>query len=166
MPASGTASKGGRAVALDVRDLRLVSAVAAHGTLTRAASVLYLTQSALSHQLADLERRMGTRLFDRGARRMVLTPAGEELLERSGPILAAVDETEREVRGVARSREAVLRFSTGCNTGYHWLPRVLAEYQRSYPRVELRIVAGATRRPLQALLKGRIDLAIVSRRVR
>jgi LysR family transcriptional regulator for metE and metH len=153
-------------MALEVRDLRLLNAVAEQGTLTRAGNVLFLTQSALSRQLADLEKRLGVALFQRSGRRMVLTPAGERLMESGRDILGAVARAEQEAREVAGSAEAVLRFATECYTCYHWLPTTLIEYRRRFPHVEPRIVAGATRRPLQALLKGQLDLAIVTSRVR
>jgi LysR family transcriptional regulator for metE and metH len=151
---------------LEVRDLRLLTAIAEQGTLTRAGNVLFLTQSALSRQLADLEKRLGVGLFQRNGRRMVLTPAGERLMESGRDILGAVARAEQEARDVAGEAEAVLRFATECYTCYHWLPATLIEFRRRFPRVEPRIVAGATRRPLQALLKGQLDLAIVTTRVR
>lgn len=151
---------------IDVRDVRLVQAISEQGTLTRAGNVLFLTQSALSRQLADLEKRLGVELFQRSGRRMVPTPAGERLLESGREILEAVARAEEEVRDAAGSAEAVLRFSTECYTCYHWLPAVVMEFQRRFPRVEPRIVAAATRRPVQALLKGRLDVAVVSEAVR
>ena len=151
---------------LEVRDLRLLTAVAEQGTLTRAGNVLFLTQSALSRQLADLEKRLGVALFQRSGRRMVLTPAGERLMESGRDILGAVARAEQEAREAAGDADAVLRFATECYTCYHWLPSTLIEYRQAYPRVEARIVASATRRPLQALLKGQLDLAIVTSRVR
>jgi LysR family transcriptional regulator for metE and metH len=97
---------------------------------------------------------------------MVLTPAGERLMESGRDILGAVARAEQEAREVAGSAEAALRFATECYTCYHWLPTTLIEYRRKFPHVEPRIVAGATRRPLRALLKRQLDLAIVSSRVR
>jgi LysR family transcriptional regulator, regulator for metE and metH len=151
---------------LETRDLRLVAAVAEQGGLTRAGSVLHLTQSALSHQLADLERRLGLQLFSRRGKRMIPTPAGERLIESSRELLTSLGRAEREVREMATRREALIRLSTECYTCYHWLPAVIREYQRSFARVEVRIIARATRRPIPALLKGRLDLAIVSTPVR
>ena len=153
-------------MAIEVRDLRLLSAIAEQGTITRAGNVLFLTQSALSRQLADLEKRLGVTLFQRHGRRMVLTPAGERLLDAGREILGAVARAEQEAREVAGTAEAVLRFATECYTCYHWLPSTLIEYRKRFPLVEPRIVAGATRRPIQALLKGQLDVAVVSGRVR
>jgi len=151
---------------LEVRDLRLMQAITEQGSLTRAGNVLFLTQSALSRQLTDLERRLGVSLFQRTGRRMVPTPAGERLLESGREILGAVARAENEARGVAEEAEAIIRFSTECYTCYHWLPAVLIEFQRLYPRIEPRIVAAATRRTIPALLRGQLDVAVVSTRIR
>ena len=75
-------------VELEVRHLRLVREVSAAGSLTRAGAALHLTQSALSHQLRDIESRLGTALFLRVGKRMVLTPAGERLLRSAEDVLA------------------------------------------------------------------------------
>jgi LysR family transcriptional regulator for metE and metH len=153
-------------IQLEVRDLRLVHAVADNGSLTRAGLVLHLTQSALSHQLADLEARVGSPLFSRLGKRMVPTPAGERLREHAQEILAALARAEDDLGNTAREREVILRLATECYTCYHWLPCVLREFERDFPRVETRIVAEATRRPVPALLKGQLDVAVVSSPVR
>jgi LysR family transcriptional regulator for metE and metH len=151
---------------LELRDFRLIAAIDECGGVTRASAALNLTQSALSHQLADLERRLGVPLFTRQGKRMVLTPAGERLRDAARPILGSVAAVEQETKSVAEHRKELLRLSTECYTCYHWLPAVLTEFRRKYPEVEPRIVAGATRRVIPALLKGQIDVAIVSDPVR
>ena len=147
---------------LDVRDLRLVDAVARCGTLTKAGELLHVTQSGLSHQLADLERRLGAPVFERVGRRMVPTPVGERLRETSAQILASLARAEDEVRSVLTEREAVIRLATECYTCYHWLPPVLVRFRERFPRVETRILAEHTKRPIPALLDGKLDLAITS----
>jgi LysR family transcriptional regulator for metE and metH len=135
--------------------------VAEQGSLTRAGQQLHLTQSALSHQLLDLEERLGVPLFHRLGKRMVATPAGERLLETARRALPELVATEDALREFATGRRAVLRLSTECYTCYHWLPRVLAPFERAHPAVEVTIVPEATRQPIEALLEGRIDLGIV-----
>ena len=82
---------------LEVRHLKLVVAIADAGGVTRAGERLFLTQSALSHQLKDIEQRLGSPLFIRAGRRMVLTPAGQRLLESARSILAELERTEAEI---------------------------------------------------------------------
>jgi LysR family transcriptional regulator for metE and metH len=127
---------------------------------------LNLTQSALSHQLRDVETRLGTALFLRVGKRMVLTPAGEQLLQSAGDILATIDRTEEAIRRLSGTAGGVLRLSTECYTCYHWLPALIKQYRRTHPGVEIQVDANATQQPLPYLLDGRLDLAIVSDPVR
>lgn len=145
---------------LEVKHLQLVEALAEFGTLTNAGKHLHLTQSALSHQLVDLERRLGTPLFHRVGRRLVPTAAGDQLLRSATRTLNILRRTEATLERIANGREAVLRFSTECYTAYHWLSPLLAEYARRCPKVEVQVVAEATRRPIDALLAGRIDIGV------
>src|SRR5438093_2526054 len=147
---------------LETRHLRLVAAVAEHGTLTRAGRVLHLTQSGLSRQLVQLETRLELPRFRRLGKRMVPTPAGERLLVAARRTLPQLSDVEEELRRLARGRAAILRVSTECYTCYHWLPGVLPRFARRFPEVDVQIVAEATHHPVPALLDGRIDLAIVS----
>jgi LysR family transcriptional regulator for metE and metH len=147
---------------LEVRHLRLVAAVADVGSLTRAGDQLHLTQSALSHQLRDIESRLGAALFLRLGKRLVLTPAGERLLASAKDVLERLQQTELDIRAMGRDRAGVLRITTECYTCYHWLPPLLLRYRRRFPRVEVRIDVEATRRPIEMLLAGKLDLAIIS----
>ena len=151
---------------LEVRHLRLVSAVAEVGSLTRAGDRLHLTQSALSHQLRDIESRLGAALFLRVGKRLVLTPAGERLLATARDVLDRLDRTEQDIHQMGKARAGMLRLTTECYTCYHWLPPLLVRYRKRFPEVEVRIDVGATGRPLDMLLAGKLDLAIMSSPVR
>jgi LysR family transcriptional regulator for metE and metH len=151
-------------VILEVKHLRLAEAVAIHGTLTNASKHLHLTQSALSHQLGELERRLGTPLFHRAGRRLVPTLAGEQLLDAARRSLSVLRRTERTIRRIASGQEAVLRLTTECYTAYHWLPAVLDQFAGRCPKVEVHIVPEASRHPLKALLTGKVDVAVMQDR--
>src|SRR5881394_3907196 len=99
-------------VDLEIRHLRLVAAVADVGSLTRAGDRLHLTQSALSHQLRDIEARLGTTLFRRAGKRLVLTPAGERLLASARDVLDRLKRTEDDIRQLGQERGGVIRLST------------------------------------------------------
>lgn len=157
MPANGLG-------VLEVKHLHLVRAIAEQGGPTRAGSVLHLSQSAVSHQLADLERRLGVELFVRERRRLHLTEAGRRIVELGRKVLPEFTRTERDVRGSGQRRQRI-RIATECFSGYHWLPLVLPQLRREFPHVDLDIDVEAMRRPVAALLRGRLDLAIISTRV-
>lgn len=147
---------------LEIRHLRLVAAIAASGSVTKAAEQLHLTQSALSHQLRDIEDRFKTAFFVRLGRRMVLTPSGERVLESAKRVLDEIQRAEEDVHRLAGGGEGVIRVCTECNTGYHWLPPLLTAFHRKHPNVVVNVMAEATRRPVQALLNGELDLAVLS----
>src|SRR3982750_1052227 len=149
------------AVDLELRHLRLVAGIADAGSMTRAAERLNLTQSALSHQLRDIEGRLGTALFTRLGRRMVLTTAGRRVLDTARRVLVDMDRTEEDLRRIAGHGRGAIRVCTQCNTGYHWLAPLLTVFQRKHPRVEVHVAADATLRPVDALLDGGVDLAVL-----
>jgi LysR family transcriptional regulator for metE and metH len=151
---------------LEVRDLRLVEAIAETGSVTKAGTRLHVTQSAASHQLRDLERRLGAQLFLRLRRRMVPTPEGEIVVEAAGKLLRELGEVEARVRGMGDGTNGLLRLTTECYTCYHWLPRLLRSFGELHPGVDVRIVLEATERPLEALLDGTLDVALVHRPLR
>ena len=151
---------------LEVRHLRLVVAVAEHGSLTAAAEQLHLTQSALSHQLRDIEDRLRAPLFLRRNRRMTPTPAGQRLIEAGLAVLAQLERTETAVRDLGQEKQGLLRVATECYTCYHWLPGVLREFGARCPGVDVQIQLEATSRPLPVLLAGKLDLALMLSPVR
>jgi LysR family transcriptional regulator for metE and metH len=146
---------------LEVRHLRLVLAIALEGSVTRAAGRLHLSQSAVSHQLLDLERELATRLFDRVGKRMVPTAAGTRMVSAAERLLGQLAELEDAIAD-RRTARTPLRITSSCFTSYRWLPAVLSHFGESHPGVELDIVLEATRRAVPALAADEIDLAIVT----
>ena len=138
-----------------------MDAIAETGTVTAAAMRLHVTQSALSHQLRDIESRLDVRLFERMGRRMVLTAAGARVRESARAILRDLVSAELEIRRL-NGDGGTIRLCTQCNTGYHWLPPLLKQFHARYPSTDVQICVDATPRPLDALLAGEIDLAIMT----
>jgi LysR family transcriptional regulator, regulator for metE and metH len=147
---------------LDTRHLRLVAAIAQHGSATRAAGVLHLTQSAVSHQLRELEDRLGAPLFLRVGKRMTLTAAGRCVLETAERVLIELERVEDQIRRINVEGAARLRLCAQCNTGYYWLPPLLKEFHRTYPQVDVQVLAEHTAAPVEALLQGTLDLALLT----
>jgi LysR family transcriptional regulator for metE and metH len=151
---------------LEVRHLRLVRALAEEGGPTRAAARLHLSQSAVSHQLAELEARLGVPLFTRVRRRLELTPAGTKLLDTARSLLGELARVERELHRAGERPREPLRLAVESFTSYPFFPMLVRALARESPVVELRISLEATREPVAALLRGTLDLAIVSSPVR
>jgi LysR family transcriptional regulator for metE and metH len=147
---------------LDSRHLRLVAAVAATESVSRAADRLNVTQSAVSHQLREIEDRLGTPLFVRSGRRMLPTASGRLLTEAAAVVLAAIGDAEHRVSQLARNIAGELRVSAHCHTGYHWLPAIVEGLRERYPAFEVRLSPEFTLDPIAALLDGKLDLAIMN----
>ncbi|WP_080056931.1 LysR family transcriptional regulator [Spirosoma aerolatum] len=146
---------------MEIRHLQMVKEVAASGNLTKAADRLFLTQSALSHQLKEIEAYFHTQLFIRDKKQMLLTQAGEVVLQAAEKILQEVAETRAKVRCLTDPESGEVRLCTQCYTSYHWLAGFLREYQTIYPKVDVKVELEA---PFHAadhyLLANKIDVAI------
>lgn len=147
---------------LTLQHLYIIEKVISEGSVTKAAEKLNLTQSALSHQIRDLEASSGLKLFNRVGKRLILSEAGRRIVASSEKILPAVRALESELKDMRAGKMQTIRISTECYTCYHWLPPMLAAFNHEYPEVTVQIVAEATRRPMEYLETGRLDLAIVN----
>jgi LysR family transcriptional regulator, regulator for metE and metH len=151
---------------LEIRHLKLVAAIAETGSVTRAGNCLHLTQSALSHQLRDAEEQLGVPLFERKNRKMTLTAAGERLLQSARTVMAELEGAQKEIQKRGGAGQGLIRLSTECYTVYHWLPERLKLFQQKFPAVEFQLVVEATDNPFEALLDGKLDLAIACTPIR
>ena len=149
-------------VNLEIRHLKLLTAVAEEESVTAAGKRLHLSQSALSHQLRDAEEKLGTALFLRLGKRMALTAAGTKLVEAARRILKDLKAAELEVLGLNGDTHGVIRLSTECYTCYHWLPPVLSSFHSRFPKVEVCIDMAATHNPAEELLAGNLDIAVMN----
>ncbi len=145
---------------LEVRHLQLVSAVAAVGGLTKAGRHLNLSQSALSHQLRDVETRLGTPLFLRVGKRMVPTAAGERLVKSAQEILEALASAERAIHLFAGGERGRLRVIVAGYASYRWLPSVLKRYREIHPKIEVQIPEAGMADVASDVLAGAVDVAI------
>jgi len=144
-----------------VKDLLLVLSLAATGTTQRASERLHLTQSAVSRALAQAETRAGVRLFDRSARGLSATLAGQRLLAGAGVILNQLRDLERSVRDERRAALRV-RLVCECYTAYRWLPSALKALASRMPNLEVEIAVEHTRAATEALLHGAVDVALLT----
>lgn len=147
---------------MEIRHLRLIKAIVEEGSITKAIDKLHLTQSALSHQLKEAEYQLGTMIFLRTNKKLILTQAGEKLYQTAKEIIDKLSDTEKEIKQLVYGEIGEIRISTECYSGYHWLPSVMKQFQKLYPNIDLKIVMEATHYPLQKLLANALDIAIIS----
>jgi len=145
---------------LETADLVLVATLAECGSTVNASVALHLGQSAISRRLLTVEDKLGTRLFERNPRGLALTPAGRRFVAAAGPLLAQMLALEETVRSGA-SLVAPLRVVCECYTAYRWLPAALPAIEKQLGG-SLHIAMEHTGAPVEALRKGRVDLALVT----
>jgi len=140
---------------------RLVDTISKEGTLTKAATSLHLTQSALSHQLKELEKELDIEVFHRQGKKLHLSEIGYRFLRSSEKIIAEIRSMEEDIRNYKNGKTGKLNISMQCYTAYHWLPGVIKTFKSQWPDININIVSDATRRPLEYLMRGDLDLGIV-----
>ncbi len=145
---------------LDVRRLRVLREVARRGSLAGAADVLSYTPSAVSQQIAALEREAGAALLERRARGVVLTEAGNVLVAHAESILAGLEAAEVALAELAELRRGRLRMACFATAGATVLPRAIDVFRARHPGVELAVGQASPAESLAGLRSGRLDLAL------
>ena len=146
---------------LDMRHLQMLVAIADTGSVTRAAALLGVTQSALSHRLHEAERRLDAALFTRVNKRLRMTPAAERLHGVAKRTLVGLERTEAEVGRSTRGVRHAARLGIGTYTRCHWLPDFLGQVGEAMPDVEINVVADAMQRPYEMLAEGAVDVTVM-----
>jgi LysR family transcriptional regulator, regulator for metE and metH len=147
---------------LELRHLRTLAALRSSGSLVRAAQLLNLTQSALSHQIKMMEDRYGVPLFERKSVPLAFTAAGERLLSLADLTLPAVEQAERDIVRLNQGDTGQLRVVLECHTCFDWLMPVMDTFRQRWPEVEIDLVSGFHSEPVDLLRSGEADLVIGS----
>src|SRR4051795_12825696 len=145
---------------LDVKRLRVLREVAARGSFSGAADALSYTQSAVSQQIAALEREAGTVLVERSPRGVRLTDAGTALVGHADAILARLDAAERELEAIAGLRGGRLRLVSFLSAAASLMPLAIADFRRRHPAVELSLEPAEPPEAIACLKAGDCDVAL------
>ena len=147
---------------IELRHLRTLVALRDAGSLVEAADRVFLTQSALSHQIKDLETRLGCSLFTRKTRPVRFTTAGRRLLKLADEVLPLVHTSERDLDRLAGGESGRIYMAIECHSCFEWLLPAINDYREGWPDVELDIASGFHFAPLPALARGDLDLVITA----
>jgi len=147
---------------LELRHLRTLAALRDTGTLVEAAERVFLTQSALSHQLKDLEDRLGCPLFVRKTRPVRFTSAGKRILRLADEVLPLFHGAQRDLERLAGGEVGRLHMAIECHSCFDWLLPAINRYREAWPEVELDISSGFNFAPLPALARGDLDLVVTA----
>lgn len=147
---------------LELRHFRALRAIHQAGGLARAADLLNMTQSALSHQVAGIEDQVGMELFARRSRPMRLSAAGIRMLRVAERILPEVASLEEEFRALSAGKTGRLHIAIQCHACFDWLFPVLELFRHAWPEVDVDIRAGLAFDAFPALVREEVDLVISS----
>ena len=147
---------------LEVRHLRILTAIADHGTVSAATKHVYLTQSAISHQLIELEQRLGLPFFHRTPKGMVPTDAGAEMIEVARDVLARLAAAEASMLRSSPRSAGRLRVGTDSPLALAWLPAAVGIVRHRLPHIRAELVPDTTAHGVDALFEGRYELAVVA----
>ncbi|MFC4361348.1 LysR family transcriptional regulator [Simiduia curdlanivorans] len=147
---------------IDLRQLKTLLTLKETGTLVAAADRLCLTQSALSHQIKELEAQIGESVFVRKSRPIRFTEPGERLLILAREVLQAMASAERDIQKLVHGEAGRLFMAIECHSCFNWLMPTLDAYRSLWPQVELDFSGGFTFEPLPALVRGEVDLVVTT----
>src|SRR4051812_6321578 len=145
---------------MDLVELRIFKAVAEQGGITKAAASLHRVQSNVTTRVKQLEESLGTKLFHRQGRKLVLSSEGKVLLSYADRLLRLSVEAHAALKGHAP--HGLFRLGTLESTAATRLPPVLARYHRTYPAVRLELITGTSGALVDKLLRGDIEAAFVA----
>ncbi len=140
--------------------LKIIQALDANGTLTEAANALCLSQSALSHQIRYLEKKMAIKLWEKEGRNIRLTQSGELLLQTAHQVLPILSQTEKTLSAYATGLQGSLRIGVECYPCYEWLSSVIGEFMQAMPDMDIDIINKFQFSGLEGLSNHHIDILI------
>ncbi|KDE40691.1 MAG: LysR family transcriptional regulator [Nitrincola lacisaponensis] len=147
---------------VEIRHLKTLTALRDAGSLVEAAERVHLTQSALSHQIKDLEDRLNCSLFIRKTKPITFTSAGKRLLTLADELLPMIRNAERDIARLAGGETGRLNICIECHSCFDWLMPTIDHFRQDWPEVEMDLSTGFSFLPLPALVRGDLDLVVTS----
>lgn len=147
---------------MELKYFRLIKTIAEEGNISNSATRLFLTQSALSHQLRGIEDRMGFKVFLRKRNQWTLTEEGMELYQLANTVLAEIDKGLSNIQKIKEGSKGKIKISTECYSFYQGLPKFIQKMSLLYPEILIDLDVEATHRPVSKVLSKELDMAIVT----
>ncbi|MEQ9040509.1 MAG: LysR family transcriptional regulator [Silicimonas sp.] len=147
---------------IEFRHLRTIRAIHEAGGLARAADILNITQSALSHQVKGLEEQAGVELFARRSKPLKLSAAGHRLLKLAEKVLPEIEALEDDFASLRSGKSGRLHIAIECHACFEWLFPVLEEFRKAWPEVDVDIRPGLAFGAMPALEREEVDLVVSS----
>ncbi|WP_350284734.1 LysR family transcriptional regulator [uncultured Croceitalea sp.] len=149
---------------MELKYFRLIKTIAEEGSIANSSERLFLTQSALSHQLRDLEERLGFKVFLRTRNKWELTEEGNELYRLANRLFRSIDESFSNIEHIKEGSRGAIKLSTECQSFFHGIPSFIQKMGILYPEIDIDLILGATHQTISQVLSNEIDIAIVTTR--
>ena len=147
---------------LELRHLKTLTALREHGSLVAAATDLYLTPSAISHQLKELDQWFGVEVVNRRSRPVSFSHVGLRLLKLADDVLPQIQIAHTDIARIVHGQTGRIIFSSECHSCFDWLMPLLNQYRQQYPDVDLDFVSGFESNPHELLQNAEFDLLITA----
>lgn len=147
---------------MDIKYFRLIKTIEEEGSIANSAEKLFLTQSALSHQLRELEERLGFKVFLRTRNKWKLTDEGYELYKLGNSIFESIEKSFQNIEQLRTGSVGNIKVSTECYSFYQGLSSFIQKMGLLYPEIDVDLILDATHQPISKILSNEIDIAIVT----
>ncbi len=147
---------------MELKYFRLIKTIAEEGSIANSTERLFLTQSALSHQLRGLEERLGFKVFHRTRNKWELTQEGSELYKLANKLFSSINEGFNAIKHIKEGLKGSIRLSAECQSFFHSIPSFIQKMGILYPEIDIEITLGATHQTISQVLLEDIDIAIVT----
>jgi LysR family transcriptional regulator for metE and metH len=147
---------------MEIKYFRLIKTITEEGSIVNSSKRLFLTQSALSHQLKELEEQLGFKVFHRARNKWELTEEGNELYKLANNIFASIEKSFNKIQKITTGSVGSIGVSTKCFSFYQGLPNFIQKMGLLYPEITVDLILEATHQPIAKILSNEIDIAIVT----
>lgn len=147
---------------MEIKYFRLIKTIVEEGSIASSSEKLFLTQSALSHQLRELETRLGFKVFLRARNKWKLTDEGYELYNVGNTILDSIEKGFENIKQLQAGSIGTIKVSTECYSFYQGLSSFIQKMGLLYPEINVDLILEATHQPISKILSNEIDIAIVT----
>ncbi|MGY5353748.1 LysR family transcriptional regulator [Wenyingzhuangia sp. IMCC45467] len=147
---------------MEIKYFKLIKTIVEEGSLVNATEKLFLTQSALSHQLKEMELQLGFKVFIRKRNQWELTAEGKELYHLGNTIIDNIEKGLSDIKKIQLGSSGTIKVSTECYSFYHGLPSFIQNMGRLYPDIKVDLRLEATHHPIEKLQSNDIDIALVT----
>lgn len=147
---------------MEIKYFRLIKSIVEEGSIANSAETLFLTQSALSHQLREMEARLGFKVFNRTRNKWQLTEEGAELNKLGNAVLERITNGFKNIEQLRTGSVGTIKVSTECYSFYQGLSSFIQKMGLLYPEIDVDLILEATHQPISKILSNEIDIAIVT----